>query len=134
MAFKDEFKLSCHAVIFNQQQQVLLVRATYGSCNWGLPGGALEPGETIHQALERECLEELGLKVRINCLSGVYFHSAYNSQAFIFGCEIDESAKIMLSSEHSAYKYSPIDELSEVQKIRINDCLSFSGYVKSAAF
>ncbi|MCJ8301057.1 MAG: NUDIX domain-containing protein [Pseudomonadales bacterium] len=77
---------SCHAVIFNQQQQVLLVRATYGSCGWGLPGGALEPGKTIHQALDRECKEELGIQVQINYLSGVYFHSAFNSQAFIFCC------------------------------------------------
>ena len=134
MAFKVEFKLSCHAVIFNQQQQVLLVRATYGNCGWGLPGGALEPGETIHQALDRECSEELGLHVKINYLSGVYFHSSYNSQAFIFCCAIDESAEIILSSEHSAYQYSSIDELSEVQKIRVQDCLGFSGYVKSAAF
>ncbi|MCJ8339688.1 MAG: NUDIX domain-containing protein [Pseudomonadales bacterium] len=134
MAFKDEFRLSCHAVIFNQQQQVLLVRATYGSCGWGLPGGALEPGETIHQALDRECKEELGIQVQINYLSGVYFHSAFNSQAFIFSCEVFDDAGIVLSCEHSAYKYSPVDELSEIQQTRINDCLNFSGYVKSAAF
>ena len=125
---------SCHAVILNQQQQVLLVRATYGSCGWGLPGGALEPGETIHQALDRECKEELGIQVQINYLSGVYFHSAFNSQAFIFSCEVSDDADIVLSCEHSAYKYSPVDELSEIQQTRINDCLNFSGYVKSAAF
>lgn len=60
MAFNDTFRLSCHAVITNDEGKVLLLKANYGNYQWGLPGGALEPGETIHQALIRECLEELG--------------------------------------------------------------------------
>lgn len=57
MAFNELFQLSSHAVILNENNQVLLLKANYGNCAWGLPGGALEPGETIHHALIRECLE-----------------------------------------------------------------------------
>lgn len=134
MAFEDKFRLSSHAVITNEKDEVLLLKANYGDSGWGLPGGALEPGETIHDALNRECREELGCKVSIRYLSGVYYHSAYNSQAFIFRCESISESKIQLSSEHTAYKYAPISKLSKVQQQRINECLAFEGMVFSAKF
>lgn len=31
---------------------------------WEFPGGKIEPGETVGEAAERECREELGLEVR----------------------------------------------------------------------
>lgn len=145
MAFNDTFRLSSHAVITNALGQVLLLKANYGNFAWGLPGGALEPGETIHEALVRECQEELGLSVRVNYLSGVCYHSAYQSQAFIFRCELllpevakdgveDEPLPIQLSHEHSAFAFHDIDTLSAVQQQRIKDCLNFNGVVVSAKF
>jgi len=134
MAFEDKFRLSSHAVIINDAGEVLLLKANYGDGNWGLPGGALEPSETIHEALIRECAEEIGCDVHVKYLSGVYFHSAYNSQAFIFRCEIIGDSGITLSSEHTEYKYAPIETLSAVQQHRINECLSFNGNVSSAKF
>lgn len=32
---------------------------------WELPGGKVDPGETDQEALVRECLEELGIRVRL---------------------------------------------------------------------
>jgi ADP-ribose pyrophosphatase YjhB (NUDIX family) len=46
--------------------RVLLVRQTHGSRDhWLLPGGAVERGETLSVALEREVLEECGLRVHV---------------------------------------------------------------------
>lgn len=137
MAFEDRFRLSSHAVITNELDQVLLLKANYGNFAWGLPGGALEPGETIHQALLRECKEELGLGVNIRYLSGVYYHSAYQSQAFIFRCELIQPAAemvIRLSHEHSEFAFHDINTLNAVQRQRITDCLNFNGVVVSATF
>ncbi|WP_163122871.1 NUDIX hydrolase [Acinetobacter portensis] len=134
MAFTDFYRLSSHAVILNENNEVLLLKATYANCAWGLPGGGLDMGETIHEALIRECKEELGCDISIDYLSGVYFHSAVISHAFIFRCHLSKNSNIQLSSEHSEFKWFSIDELSPIQKQRVEDCLTFNGEVKSRAF
>ena len=134
MAFQDMYRLSSHAVITNQHQQVLLLQATYADHAWGVPGGALDMGETVHEALVRECLEELGCAIQVDYLSGVYFHSAVQSHAFIFRCHFEENAQIKLSSEHSEYAWFDLTDLSKVQRVRVEDCLNFDGSVKSQAF
>lgn len=134
MGFEDTYRLSAHAVITNELGEVLQLRATYADCNWGLPGGALDPGETIHEALLRECREELGREVRIDYLSGVYYHRVYHSHVFIFRAHFADSAVITLSNEHSEVAYFPLAALSPVQRQRVRDCLVFDGRVRSAKF
>ncbi len=134
MAFEDTFRLSCHAVIVNESNEVLLLKASYGDCSWGLPGGAIDPGETIHETLYRECKEELGCGVSIQYLSGVYYHQYVNSQAFIFRCELLQNSTICLSEEHTEYCFMPLSQLSAVQRNRVDDCLNFDGAVKSEKF
>lgn len=134
MGFHDFYRMSSHAVICNAQNKILMLKANYADCAWGLPGGGLDVGETIHEALIRECHEEIGCDVQVEYLSGVYFHASVNSHAFIFKCSLPENAKIQLSAEHSAYRWLSLDELSTIQKIRIEDCLNFTGTVQSRAF
>ncbi|WP_105101589.1 NUDIX hydrolase [Microbulbifer pacificus] len=134
MGFDDTYKLSAHAVITNEVGEVLQLRATYADKSWGLPGGALDLGETIHEALHRECREELGRDIVIDYLSGVYYHRVYNSHVFIFRAHFKGNGEIRLSSEHSAYEYFPLTDLTPVQHVRVKDCLHFNGEVRSAKF
>lgn len=134
MAYDDQFRFSVHAILTNHEGKILQLKATYGEQGWGLPGGSLEPGETIHEALVRECLEELGVEVEIIYMSGIYYHSRFNAQACVFKCEMPADAEIKLSDEHSSYRFFSLDELSEVQRHRVLDCLHFDGKIKSAKF
>lgn len=55
---------SCHAAIVTGGRLVLVQRAHEPYRGWwGLPGGAVELGETVAEALEREVREETGLVV-----------------------------------------------------------------------
>jgi hypothetical protein len=42
--------------------------------------------------------------------------------------------QIHLSEEHSEYQWFDFDQLSPVQKIRVEDCFNFDGQVISRSF
>ena len=70
----DNIKLqvAAKAIIFNQDNQVLIVREAAPNANnnntqsgrYGLPGGRLQPGERFEDGLRREVKEETGLKIK----------------------------------------------------------------------
>ena len=57
-----------------QRDDVLLVRRGNEPQRglWSLPGGALELGESLHQGVRREVMEETGLEVRVLEFAGVF--------------------------------------------------------------
>lgn len=58
--------------VLDDSGRVLLQRRGEAGGPWGLPGGALELGETLEAAAVRETREETGLEVRTEELLGVY--------------------------------------------------------------
>ncbi|MEO5853263.1 MAG: NUDIX domain-containing protein [Nocardioides sp.] len=58
-------------VIVRRHGAILLQRRTDDG-TWGLPGGGLEPGETLEQTARRELLEETGLTAGVLTLVDVY--------------------------------------------------------------
>src|SRR5687768_15777881 len=97
LGFNDTFRFGVHAIISNSEGHVLLLKRTYGNKGWSLPGGGVDPGETIHQALFRECREELGTEPLDVVLTGVYYHSKLNAQVGIFRGTLLEGEEINLS-------------------------------------
>ena len=56
-----------------REGRLLMVRraSRRGRGNWQLPGGYIEPNETIEQAVVREVLEEAGVTAEVEGLLGV---------------------------------------------------------------
>jgi 8-oxo-dGTP pyrophosphatase MutT (NUDIX family) len=72
--FARGLTLGVRAVVIDPQGRVFLVKHSYVS-GWHLPGGGVEPGETVHAALARELLEEGGIAaLEPPVLHGIFFN------------------------------------------------------------
>lgn len=64
------FRVSVSGLIFAEDRILLAHRRDIDW--WSLPGGAVDPGETIAEALHREIREETGLDVETGQVVGIY--------------------------------------------------------------
>lgn len=52
-------------------EDVLLIERTDNG-NWSMPGGAMDPGESLPGCAVRETLEETGVEIEVTGVSGIY--------------------------------------------------------------
>lgn len=127
------------AVIFNSQGEILLEKRSDNGF-WGMPGGAVDAGESVQQAIIREVREETGLQVRVKRLVGIYSDPQYYAIAryrdgktvhyvsTCFECE-RIGGELRISEESTDIRYFPIAALPEnlllSHRIRIQDALTY---------
>lgn len=58
--------------IISNGKEIVLIRRKNEPYGWALPGGFVDIGETVEQAVAREALEETGLTITDLKLVGVY--------------------------------------------------------------
>lgn len=88
--------LNFAAAIIADQRGCVLLQQRGDRGLWGLPGGALELGESAEEAVIREVREETGPEVRVERLVGIYtkYFDSYPSGdeaqtiVFAFACSV----------------------------------------------
>ncbi len=67
----NSIAVAVSAFIQNDQSRILLIRRTDNDL-YSIPGGQVEPGETLTQAAAREVKEETGIDIEATKLIGIY--------------------------------------------------------------
>lgn len=81
-----KFRIGVSAVIFDEGRILLAHRRDIDW--WNLPGGGMEAGETVEEAMRREVQEETGLEVEVEHLIGVYSKPQKQEVVLTFRCRI----------------------------------------------
>ena len=80
------FRIGVYALVFDGEHVLLAHRRDIDW--WNLPGGGMEVGETVDEAMIREVREETGLKVRVEQLVGVYSKPQKQEVVLTFRCAV----------------------------------------------
>ncbi|WTU50703.1 NUDIX domain-containing protein [Streptomyces sp. NBC_00057] len=97
---------------------------------WELLGGVLELDETPEAGVVREVLEETGIHVEVDELTGVYKNTTRGIVALVFRCKPSGGAE-RTSAESVAVEWLTQEQISErmseVYAIRLLDALDGAG-------
>ena len=117
-AGRDYIGVGVGAVILRDKKILLLLRnkSPESGC-WTIPGGKVEFGETVEEAILREVQEEIGAEGRIIAPLGVTNHILKEEGVHFvsprFLISIIGEPKNMEPASHSEMKWFPIDNLPE---------------------
>ena len=77
--------VSVAGVVVRGDGRVLVVQRRDNG-RWEAPGGVLELGETFEEGVRREVVEETGVEITVDHLSGVYKNMTRGVVALVFRC------------------------------------------------
>lgn len=106
------------ALIFNRENRALLVKSDKWRDKYAIPGGHIELGETMEEALRREIVEETGLdiyEIEFASLQEFVFDKAFHEERhFIFidfVCKTDAGDdEVVLNFESQEYVWVSLEE------------------------
>lgn len=114
-------RTSTKAVLVNPDNKVLALKRSStdpkGPGNWDLPGGGVDAGETLNQAIKREVQEEAGLPMQREVIK--FVNTSINHDKKKIHIRVGQIANVaskdvQLSFEHDEYKWVEPEELSEM--------------------
>jgi mutator protein MutT len=109
--------------VVRQDDRLLLVRRGRGPAagEWSVPGGRIEAGETAHEAVVREMLEETALEVVVERFLG-WAERIDDDEHFVildFAVTLlDPDAEAVAGDDAAEVAWVPVSELSELRLVR----------------
>ncbi len=120
---EGKLRVGCSAAIFDAAREKVLLTQRTDNGRWCLPGGGLDPGESVEEACIREVWEETGLHVRVTRLIGVYsdpnqlvlYNDGYKAFFVVMSFEAEiVGGELGLSDETTAFGYFSLAEMDSM--------------------
>ncbi len=107
--------LTVDGIILEKGKILLIKRVHYPFIGyWVLPGGHIDYGEKVEQAVLREIKEELGISAKIKKIVGVYSDPKrdprHHTVSIVYLCQ-KTKGKIKIDHEASEFKFFPLASL-----------------------
>jgi 8-oxo-dGTP diphosphatase len=119
-----KFFVAGHALIEHKNKYLVTRRSklsSYMPLKWDIPGGIVEPGETLEEAIHREVNEETGLEIQIARVIYVYSNRDQIPvrQTFqaVYLCKFSQGEIRLNPSEHDSYKWLNYDNIASLDVI-----------------
>ena len=118
--------ISVAGVVIDADSRVLVIQRRDNG-HWEPPGGILELGETLEQGVQREVMEETGVHVTVNGLTGVYKNMNRGIVALVYRCSV-AAGHPRPSSESTSVRWVDRDQIdvlmSPAYATRVQDAFS----------
>ncbi|MCV7356364.1 NUDIX hydrolase [Mycolicibacterium fluoranthenivorans] len=85
MAATPKHSVSVAGIVVRDDGRVLVIKRDDNG-HWEAPGGVLELDESFEAGVQREVLEETGLEVAVERLTGVYKNLTHGIVALVYRC------------------------------------------------
>jgi len=124
VARQGELRLGCSAVLFGEARETVLLTRRADNGQWCLPGGMIDPGESVSEGCQREVFEETGLRVRVTQLTGVYsnpnllavYPNGNKAHVIVLAFEVERvGGELGLSDETTDARFFPVAEAIKME-------------------
>ena len=113
----EQVELTVLCLIHNEDSYLLQDRVKKDWNGYTLPGGHIEPGESIVDAVIREMKEETGLTIKSPRLCGVKQFPIEDGRYIVFLFETDRFEGKVVDSDEGKMHWVKISELSNVNLV-----------------
>ncbi|MGG3805247.1 NUDIX domain-containing protein [Metabacillus fastidiosus] len=126
---------SAKAIIISEDRVLLTKNQDNEGYFYLFPGGGQEHGETIQNALIRECIEEIGQQVEIGELLHIREYIGKNHEHSSFDFDVHQveyyfDCKIVNNADDDKEPTNPDSNQVGIEWIHINDLLQYRVYPK----
>lgn len=134
----EQVELTVLCLIHTEDSYLLQDRVKNDWKGYALPGGHIEPGESIVDAVVREMKEETGLTIKAPRLCGIKQFPIEGGRYIVFLFETDQfEGELVDSDEGKMYwvkksellNVNLVDDFNELIEVMLNDTLTEFQYV-----